>query len=98
MPGGSVTLQVDTYNQLQQVAQRVLCWALTDAPKIRLDTSGSVPRIVIPEAVIAGKGALNLRRGGADLVSGYVAGSSPVVAVTACMPSRNANAEIASIG
>lgn len=86
MAGGSVTIQVDQYNQLQQVAQRVLCWALADAGKIRLDTSGPVPRIVIPEAVIGGKGALLLRRGGTDLVSGYVAGTNPVVAVSNLVP------------
>jgi len=81
MAGGSVTLTVDSYDQLVQVAQTVTCWAAADKGKIRMDTQGRVPAVVIPEAVIAGKGALILRRGGTDLVSGYVAGTNPVFAV-----------------
>lgn len=76
MAGGTVRIEVDSYGQLQAVAQRVLCWALTDAGKVRLDTQGNVPAIVIPEEIIAGKGALVLKRGGTDLVSGYVAGTN----------------------
>jgi len=78
MAGGSVRIAVDAYGQLTAVAQRVLCWALTDKGKIGIDTAGRYPMIVIPEAVIAGKGALLLKRGGTDVVSGYVAGSNVV--------------------
>lgn len=80
MAGGSITITVDSYDQVKAVAQRVLCWALTDKGKIQINTGTTVPSIVIPEAVIAGKGALLLKRGGADLASGYVAGSNPVFA------------------
>ncbi|MET0478955.1 MAG: hypothetical protein ABW222_13495, partial [Actinomycetota bacterium] len=80
MPGGTITVQVDSYGQLKAVAQRVLCWAAADKGKIQINTGTSVPSVVIPEAVISGKGALNLKRGGADLVSGYVASSNPVFA------------------
>ena len=79
MPGGTITITVDGYEQLAPLAQRVLCWALTDRAKIRIDTQGARPAIVIPEEVIAGKGALITRRGGTDLVSGYVASSNVVV-------------------
>lgn len=76
MPGGSIRVTVDTYFQLEQVTQRVLCWALTDKGKIKIDTGTPVPSVVIPEEVIAGKGALILKRGGTDLTSGYVASSN----------------------
>lgn len=80
MAGGSITLNVQTYGQLPAVAQRVLCWALTDAGKIRTTTNGGTA-IVIPEEVIAGKGALVLKRGGSDIVSGYVAGTNVFASV-----------------
>jgi hypothetical protein len=76
MAGGTVRIEVDSYGQLVAVAQRVLCWALTDKGKVRIDTQGNVPAVVIPEEIIAGKGALLLKRGGTDLVSGYVAGTN----------------------
>ena len=80
MAGGSLTITVDSYGQLAAVAQRVLCWALTDKGKVRIDTQGSVAKVVIPEEVFAGKGSLLLRRGGTDLVAGYVAGTHIVFA------------------
>ncbi len=80
MPGGTITVTADTYEQLGPLTQRILCWALTDRHKIRLDTQGRLPAVVIPEEVIAGKGALITRRAGTDLVSGYVASSHVVVA------------------
>lgn len=80
MPGGTVTITADSYGQVAPIAQTVLCWAAADAGKIRTSTQGRSTAIVIPEEVIAGKGALNLRIGGADIVSGYVAGSHIVVA------------------
>lgn len=80
MPGGTVTITTDAYGQVQPVAQTVLCWAAADAGKVRTSTQGRGTAIVIPEEIIAGKGALNLRIGGADIVSGYVAGTHVVVA------------------
>lgn len=73
MAGGSLTISVSTYAQLQQVAQRVLCWTTDDlAPRI----TSTVPfaSVYVPEEKF-GAGALVLRRGGTDLVSGYVAGT-----------------------
>lgn len=79
---GSVTIAVDSYDQLTTVAQRVLCWAAADRQRVQMDTQGPVPRIVIPEAIIAGKGALLLRRAGADLVAGYVPGTNVIYSAT----------------
>ena len=80
MAGGSVTITVPNYAMLQQVAQRVNCWAGglagADTRKIQIITVTPGPAAIrIPEEVIAGKGALNLEPGGPDLVSGYVAGT-----------------------
>lgn len=75
MAGGTITIQTDTYAQLKQTFQRVLCWAAADRKKVYTDSSGPVLKIVIPEAIIAGKGALVLKRAGTDLVAGYVAGT-----------------------
>lgn len=78
MPGGSLTVTVDIYNQAPAVAERLLCWLSTAANKAAMKTDRSVsPTIgfVIPEANF-GAGALNLMRGGPNLVAGYVAGSN----------------------
>lgn len=72
---GSLSVLVSSYSQLQQVAQRVLCWAGTDAGRVETSTLGGVTSIRIPEAVFSGKGALTLRSGGTNLLSGYVAGT-----------------------
>jgi uncharacterized protein involved in outer membrane biogenesis len=80
MAGGTVSITVDSNAQLVPVAQTVLCWAAADANKIRTYSGGPRLSIVIPEEVISGKGALNLRVGGADIVSGYVAGTHITVA------------------
>jgi hypothetical protein len=71
---GSLTIFTSTYEQLQQVAQVVNCWALTDVLKVQTVTTPNTA-IRIPEAVFAGKGALALRRGGTNLLAGYVAGT-----------------------
>lgn len=73
---GSMTISVDTYDQLVPLTQRVLCWAAADKQRVKIDTQGSVARVVIPEEIMSGKGALNLRRGGVDILSGYVAGTN----------------------
>lgn len=72
---GSLTILTSDYQQLQQVAQRVTCWAGTDALRVVTSTLGGRTAIVIPEAIFAAHGALVLRRGGTDLLSGYVAGT-----------------------
>lgn len=86
---GSLTIAVTTYDQLPQVAQRVLCWAGADAFKVATSTFGGTTSIRIPEAVFAGKGSLVLRRGGTDLLSGYVAGTDISTTV------NNANVAVA---
>lgn len=82
MAGGSLQISVSSYPQLQQVAQRVLCWAGA-ANTLAIRTTSTVPfaSIVVPEANF-GAGALVLRRGGTDLVSGYVAGSNATYTVS----------------
>lgn len=93
MPGGTLTITADSQSQIVPVAQTVLCWATTDAGKIRTSTQGRGLAIVVPEEVMAGKGALNLRVGGADIVSGFVAGSHVVVSAGNQNPAsaRNVN-------
>jgi hypothetical protein len=76
MAGGSLTISVSTYSQLQQVAQRVLCWvSAANTPRVRTTSTVPFASIVIPEEAF-GAGSLVLRRGGTDLVAGYVAGSN----------------------
>lgn len=77
---GSLTIHTSTYAQLQQVAQVVSCWALTDVLRVETVTAPNTA-IRIPEAIFAGKGALALRRGGTDLLSGYVAGTDISVTI-----------------
>lgn len=77
---GSLTIFTSNYNQLQQVAQVVTCWALTDAFRVETVTTPNTA-IRIPEAIFSGKGALALRRGGTDLLSGYVPGTDISVTV-----------------
>ena len=72
---GSLTISVTNYDQLPQVAQRVLCWATTDAHRVSTWTVGGTTAIRIPEAIFGGKGSLVLRRGGTDLLAGYVPGT-----------------------
>lgn len=79
---GTISIQTDSYAMLTPIAQRVLCWAAADRQRVRIDTQGRVPLIVIPEEIIGGKGALNLRRGGADVVAGYVSGTNVIYSAT----------------
>lgn len=74
-PVGSLTILVTDYAQLEQAAQQVLCWAGADAGRVSTSTFGGTTSIRIPEAIFAGKGALALRRGGTNLLAGYVAGT-----------------------
>lgn len=79
---GSLTIFASNYSQLQPIAQRVICWAGTDSRRIETVTLSGNTAIRIPEAIFSGKGALSLRRGGTDLLSGYVAGTDIVASVT----------------
>lgn len=80
MAGGSLSILVESYSQLPAVAQRVLCWASTASNKAAVKVSSASASvsgwaIVVPEEFF-GAGSLVLRRGGTDLVSGYVAGTN----------------------
>ena len=79
MANGSLTITTDNYAQLKQTAQRVLCWAGTDRQLVRTSSANNVLAFVIPEAIFAAHGALVLKRAGADLLAGYVAGTNIVV-------------------
>lgn len=75
MAGGSITITVDTYAQLAAVASSVLC--AVSAPNrglVRTSTSvGANTAIIVPEEAFPG--TLTLKRGGTDLLAGYVAGT-----------------------
>jgi hypothetical protein len=78
--GGSLTITVPTYAMLTSVAQRVSCWAggvgaTGNNSKIRVLSTTAQPAIWIPEELFS-IGALALEPGGADLLSGYVAGTN----------------------
>lgn len=81
MAGGSLTVTVDTYAQLQAVAQRLLCW-VTAANKgtVKVNsaagTGASGWGITVPEESF--NGSIVLIRGGTNLVAGYVAGTNIV--------------------
>lgn len=94
---GTISIQTDSYAMLTPIAQRVLCWAAADRQRVRVDTQGRVPMIVIPEEIIAGKGALNLRRGGADVVAGYVAGTNVVYSATNALGGMSRNQSVAQV-
>lgn len=81
MAGGSLTITTDTYFKLTAVAESVLCWtsAANDRNVITQHGANNTPfSIRVPEESF-GAGALILKRGGTDLVSGYVAGTNIIV-------------------
>lgn len=86
MAGGSLTVTMDTNNMAPAVAQRLLCWtSAANDPYVRTDTGrGAAIAFVVPEERF-GAGALVLKRGGTDLVSGYVAGTNITYHVTNAM-------------
>lgn len=77
MAGGSLTVTVDTYAQAPAVAERILCWvSAANRPFVRTDrAAANTIAFVIPEERFGG-GSLVLKRGGTDLVAGYVAGTN----------------------
>lgn len=95
MAGGALIVTVDDYSKLEPVAQQILCWAATAANvaavQVQHSPGGNKFAIRVPEENF-GAGALNLKRGGANLVAGYVAGSVVVVdAANGQALSRNVN-------
>jgi hypothetical protein len=76
MAGGSLTVTATNYAMLKGVGQRILCWmAAANRPRLRTSTQSNVTSFVVPEEAF-GAGSLVLRRGGTDLVAGYVAGTN----------------------
>jgi hypothetical protein len=76
MAGGSLTVTVDTYAQAPAVAQRILCqMSAANRPFLRTDraASGSIA-FVLPEERFPAN--ILLKRGGTDLLAGYVAGTN----------------------
>lgn len=81
MAGGSMTIFAPSYTALQEIAQRVTCWAGgvggADTRRVQIVTVTPGPAAIrIPEEIFAAHGALVLEPGGADILSGYVAGSN----------------------
>jgi hypothetical protein len=77
MAGGSLAVTVVDYAQAPSVAQRMLCWlSAANKPFLLTDraASGTVTFRIAEERF--GVGSLLLKRGGTDLVAGYVAGSN----------------------
>lgn len=77
MAGGSLSVTVVDYTQAPSVAQRILCWlAAANKPFLYTDraASGTITFRIAEERF--GAGSLVLKRGGTDLVSGYVAGTN----------------------
>lgn len=95
MAGGALVVTVDDWPKLEAVAQQILCWvgaANQPAVEVQHSPGGNKFAIRVPEANFGG-GALNLKRGGSNLVAGYVAGSVVVVdAANGQALSRDANA------
>lgn len=94
MAGGSMTITVNTSRKMQAIAERLLCWlAAGNKDKIQvqmLRPDGKFGLRVLEEHF--GAGALNLKRGGTNLVNGYVAGTHILVDVAdADAISQNAN-------
>lgn len=81
MAGGSMTIIAPTYAMLQQIAQRVTCWAGgvggSDTRVVGI-SSWAQPGggVTIPEEIFAAHGALALEPGGDDILAGYVAGTN----------------------
>lgn len=102
MAGGSMTITVPSYTMLAQVAQRVTCWAGgvggADTRRVKIITVTPGPAAIqIPEEIFAAHGALALEPGGADILSGYVAGTNVTfAAVNGASAGQNPNTCAAS--
>lgn len=80
MAGGSLTVTVDSYIQLQAAAQRIVCWAgPIDSLQLGVSTQAGRTVLTVPEAIFAAHGALSLKPGGANVLAGYVAGTHVTV-------------------
>lgn len=101
MAGGSLTLLVDSWAKAPAIAQRLMCWVLAanrgTVQYVPVAPGGKMGFRVPEESF---NGALVLKRGGTNLVAGYVAGTHVVLdivngdgiaqgAVPACPASTN---------
>lgn len=76
MAGGSLTITVNQWKKVQPVVERVLCWLTAgNRDKVVIQTSRGDGKfgVRIPEEYF--NGSLVLKRGGTNLVAGYVAGT-----------------------
>lgn len=84
MAGGSLTITAETYFQLTAAAERVLCWTAAANDRnvqVLMGVSPTGYALRVPEESF-GAGSLVLRRGGTDLVAGYVAGTNITYALS----------------
>lgn len=80
MPGGSLTVTFNNWAKAQDTVSRLLCWiaaANRGNAAMVMAPGANKFAIRVPEESF-GAGALVLKRGGTDLVSGYVAGTNIV--------------------
>lgn len=83
MAGGSLTLLVDAFAKAPPIAQRLMCWVLAanraNIAYVPVAPGGMMGFRVREEDF---NGALVLKRGGTNLVAGYVAGTHVVLNVS----------------
>lgn len=78
MAGGSLTITVDNWDKVPPIAQRIICWlAAANRGQLQIQPApgGGKFGLRVPEEAF-GAGALVLKRGGTNLVAGYVAGTN----------------------
>lgn len=83
MAGGSLVLTVNSSRKMAALAQRLLCWVAAgnkDKIEVQMSPGGGMFGVRIAEENF-GAGALVLKRGGTNLVAGYVAGTNVLVNV-----------------
>lgn len=80
MAGGSLTIVFDDFMKASAAAERVLCWlAAGNKDKLQYQPIAGARKFGLRVAEEAfGAGALVLKRGGTDVVAGYVAGTNIV--------------------
>ena len=80
MPGGSLTVTFNDWLKAGDTVSRILCW-IAAANRVNaqmiMNPGGAKFAIRVPEESF-GAGSLVLKRGGTDLVAGYVAGTNIV--------------------
>ena len=80
MAGGSLTVTFDDWLKAQAAAERLLCWLAAgnrDKVTVQMNPGGRRFGLRVREEEF-GAGALLFKRGGTDVVAGYVAGTNIV--------------------